>query len=75
MTQPLLNAKDKFKKNVMNLKKRLSIVGEINKEEAHSNSKQEFIDKYGVQLQMPANYIFEGFFFSANTDYIINACT
>lgn len=35
--------------------------------------KKQFIDKYGVTLEMPANYIYDAFFYKPDDKYIITA--
>ena len=35
--------------------------------------KDDFIKRYGIQMQMPANYIYESFFYRPQMEYVINA--
>eukprot|EP00347_Sterkiella_histriomuscorum_P004690 403359477 len=37
-------------------------------------AKKEYIQKYGIELQMPATYIFAAFIYKPDTNFIISAC-
>lgn len=41
---------------------------------SHEQSKKDFINKYGIELQMPASYIFAAYIYKPDPNYIISAC-
>ncbi|CDW78432.1 wd-40 repeat protein [Stylonychia lemnae] len=59
----------KFKNKVQEITKQLTVIDKL----AEGSPKQQFIDEYGIQLEMPAKYIFKAFFYKPDMHYLITA--
>eukprot|EP00347_Sterkiella_histriomuscorum_P005811 403355181 len=76
--QPLLH-KEQFQKKSTTVGLLKSKVKTMNKQmtalEALSEGslKEDFINDYGIQMEMPANYIYESFFYRPDHKFVINA--